>query len=185
MKQYLFSRILGMVFLGIVSISCTSNLDFNQVNNVTAKPIIVANLASFDVPANQFVTNGVELTVSGDLQNFDVFRNTFFKDNLIRTDFYFEINNTINKAYSIDLELLDANSLPLYPIHIDVPANTVAGSPITKTVVFENSDLDLLKRTSKIGFVVTMLPGLGPILTEASVGSLKLRSSVTVYLGIK
>jgi hypothetical protein len=183
MKQYFFSRILGMAFLATVSISCTSNLDFNQVNNVTAQPIVVANLASFEVPANEFVTNGVELTVSGDLQNFDVFRDTFFKNSLIKTEFLFEINNSINRAYSIDLELLDANSLPLYPIHIDVPANTVAGSPITKTEIFENINLDLLKRTSKIGFTITMLPGA--VLTESSVGSLKLRSSATVYLDIK
>lgn len=183
MKQYLFSRILGMVFLGIVSISCTSNLDFNQVSNVTAKPIIVANLASFDVSANQFVANGVELTVSGDLQNFDVFRNTFFKDNLIRTDFYFEINNTINRDYTVDLVLLDVNNTPLYSIPFDVPAYTGIEKLVTKTEIFENSNLDLLKRTSKIAFKVTMLPGA--ILSESSLGSLKLRSSATVYLGIK
>jgi len=172
-----------MVFLATVSISCTSNLDFNQANNVTAQPIVVANLASFDVPANEFVNNGIEMNVSGDLQNFDVFRDTFFKDSLIKAEFYFDIDNTINRAYSVDMELLDANSVLLYLIHIDVPANTVAGSPITQTVVFVDSDLDSLKRTSKIGYKVSMLSGT--TLTESSTGSLKLRASATVYLDIK
>lgn len=172
-----------MVFLVTVSISCTSNLDFNQVNTVSAKPIVVANLASFDVPANEFVNNGAELTVSGDLQNFDVFRNTFFKDNLIRTDFFFEINNTISRDYIIDLVLIDSNNSPLYNIKINVPAYTGVEKLVTQTEIFENTKLDLLKSTTKIAFSVTMLPGT--ILSETSAGSLKLRSSATVYLGIK
>ena len=182
MKQYFFSRILGMVFLATVSISCTSNLDFNQVNNVTAKPIVVANLASFDIPASQFVIGGTEQQfVFGDVQNFDVFRDTFFRNNLIRTDFFFEINNTINRDFTINLVLMDINSSPLYTITIIVPAYTGAESLEKRTVVFKNSDLDLLKSTVKIAFDVTKTSGTGSI----NSGSLKLRSSATVYLDIK
>jgi hypothetical protein len=181
MKKCYLNRILGIFLLLAVSSSCTSNLDFNQANTLVAKPIVVANLASVEVQASQFVIGGMEQPVLGDLQNFDVFRDAFFKDNLIRTDFYFEIVNTINRSYILDLVLLDANNVPVYPIRIAVPANTVAESPITKTVEFKNSDLDLLKRTVKIAFRITRTSANGSI----NSGTFKLRSSATAYLVIQ
>jgi len=171
-----------MFLLLAVSSSCTSNLDFNQANTLVAKPIVVANFASVEVQASQFVINGTEQPFLGDVQNFDVFRDAFFKDNLIRADFYFEIDNTINRSYNLDLMLLDANDGPLYTIRIIVPANTVAGSPITKTVIFKNADLDLLKKTVRIAFTISKNSGSTPPINS---GSIKLRSSATAYLVIQ
>ena len=172
----IMNKILSIFFLSILSLSCSSDLDFNQVNDIKLEPIVVANLASFDVPANEFVTNGIENTVSGDLLDFKVFQDSFFDTSLTQADFFFEFNNTINRAYKINLVLLDANNSPLYTIPFDVPANA---SSITKTVTFQNGQINILKNTSKIAFVVTMLPGPG--LSETSLGSLKLRSSATLY----
>ena len=164
----------------LICFGCSSDLDFNQVKNIKAEPIVVANLATFEVQANEFVTGGVEQTVSIAASNFDVFRDTFFKDNLQRADFYFEFNNTINRAYAIDAVLLDKNGIVLYTIKFAIPAYSGVANPITSTEIFQNTKLDLLKRTVKLAFNVTMLPG--PILSESSIGSLKLRSSATVYL---
>lgn len=177
------NKFLGVFILAIFSFSCSSNLDFNQVNNLKLEPVFVANLASFDVPANQFVTNGAEQDVSGEVLNFDVFRDSFFNKSLTRADFFFEINNTINRAYTINMIMLDANNSPLYTINFDVPAYAGAENLVTKTEIFENSKLDLLKITRKIAFSITMLTG--PPLSESSLGSLKLRSSATVYLVVQ
>jgi hypothetical protein len=174
------NKFLGIVFLIIFAFSCSSDLDFNQVNDLKSEPVIIANLASFDVPANEFVTNGIEHTVSGDLLDFEVFSDSYFNNSLTRADFFFEINNTINRAYRLNLILLDNNSSPLYSIPIDVPAYSGVQNLVTKTEIFENSKLDLLKKTTKIAFTITMLPG--PALSESSQGSLKLRSSATLYL---
>jgi hypothetical protein len=170
------NKILGIIILSLFTISCSSNLDFNQVNDLKTTPVIVANLATFDVPASQFVIGGVEQPVSGDLLNFDVFKDNYFNNSLVKAEMYFEITNTINRAYKIDLYFLDDSNNTVYTIPFNVPAQGVA----TKTEVFVNSNLDLLKKTTKIGFVVTMYPG--PALTANSTGSLKLRSSATVYL---
>jgi hypothetical protein len=115
--------------------------------------------------------------------NFDIFRDTYFNDGLRRADFFFEINNTINRAYQINLYLLDANNSPLYTIPFDVPAYSGVQNLVTKTEIFENAKLDLLKKSAKIAFVITMLPG--PALSESSLGSLKLRSSATVYFVVE
>lgn len=176
---YIMNKFIGIVILTIFLFSCSSNLDFNQVNDLKLEPVIVANLATFDVPANQFVVNGIEQPISFDTQNFNVFRDSFFNKSLTKADFYFEINNTINRAYKINLYFLDVNNQPVYTIYFDVPANT----NFTKTEVFENNNLVLLKSTAKIEFAITMLSG--PALSETSLGSLKLRSSATVYLMVQ
>lgn len=177
------NKFLGIFFLSIFFLSCSSDLDFDQVNDLKLEPVVVANLATFDVPANEFVIGGTEQNVAGDVLNFDVFKNSFLTDALTRADFFFEIDNTINRAYRVNLYLLDANNNPLYTIPFDVPAYTGVQNLVTKTEIFQNAKLDLLKKTTKIGFVITMYPG--PTLSESSLGSLKLRSSATVYLVVE
>ena len=49
--------------------------------------------------------------------------------------------------------------------------------------IFENIKLNLLKRTTKMAFVLNMKPG--PLLDENSSGSLKLDSGVTAYFVVK
>ncbi len=177
------NKFLGMFILLLLSSSCSSNLDFNQVNNLKLTPIVVANFATFDVPANQFLIGGVEQSVTGDVLNFDIFRNSFFNKSLIKADLYFEINNTINRAYIINLYFLDVNNSPLYRINFNVPAYNGVVNLVTKPVPFENNNIALLKNTWKIGFTVTMLPGTA--LNNGSLGSLKLSSSATAYLVIQ
>jgi hypothetical protein len=177
------NKFLGIFILSIFFLSCSSDLDFDQVYDVKLEPVMVANLATFDVPANAFVTDGIEQNAAGDLMNFDIFRDNYFNDSIKRADFFFEIDNTINRAYRIDLFLLDANNAPLYNIPFDVPAYTGIPNLVTKTEIFQNAKLDQLKKTTKIAFVITMMPGSA--LSENSLGSLKLRSSATVYFVVE
>jgi hypothetical protein len=171
----------AILILSILSLSCSSDLDFNQVNDLKVEPVFITNLATFDVSANQFVIAGVEQNVAGDVLNFDVFKDTYFNNALTKADFFFEINNTIARAFKIKLYLLDANNQPIYTIPFDVPAYTGVPNLVTKTEIFEGVNLDILKRTSKLGFTIVMPPGI-PVLTASSLGSLKLRSSATIYL---
>ena len=173
----------SLIFMVLLSWSCSSNLDFDQVNDFKVTPVIVANLTYFDVFAHEFVTNGQETSMAFAALNFDAFRNAFFKDNLVRTDLFFEITNTINRAYAIDLVLLNNLSQPIYTINFIVPASNGTPQVVTKTEMFQAAKLNLLKQTQKMGFRVVMLPGTP--LTESSPGNLKLRSSATVYMEIQ
>ena len=174
------NKFFGIFLFCVLSLSCSSDLDFNQVNDLKLEPVVVTNLATFDVQANQFVVGGVEQPLSGDLINFDVFKQNFFDEYLNRADFFFEVDNTINREFKINLFLLDANNNPLYTIPFDVPANAAG---IAKTEIFQNAKLNLLKNTSKIAFVVNLLPGSA--LSESSLGSLKMRSSATLYFVVE
>ncbi len=186
MQKVFNKRILGVFILILFSFSCTSNLDFNQVNTLKLTPVVVANFATFEVSANQFLVNGVEIPFAGEVSNFDVFRDAYFNKSLTEADLFFEFSNTINRAYKINLYFLDINGQPISTITIPftIPASTT-GTPIlvSKTVIFQNATLSQLKSTQKLGFTITMLPGTP--LTASSLGSLKLRSSATVYLTLQ
>jgi hypothetical protein len=173
------NKFFGILFFGIF-FSCSSDLDFSQATEAKLEPIVVSNFAAFDVSANKFVIGGVEQSVLVDVLDYDIFRDTFFKKSLVKADLFFEINNTINRDYIVNLNFLDINNTKLFTIPFDVPAYTGVQNLVTKTEIFEKSKLDSLKQTKKIEFVITMLPG--PLLNASSLGSLKMRSSSTVYL---
>lgn len=177
------NKLVTMFFLSVLFLSCSSDLDFDQVNDLKREPVFVANLASFYAKASQFVSGGIELSLVGDVMDFDVFNNEDFTRNLNKTEMYFEFNNTINRACSINLYFLDANGSILYIIPFSVPAYTGVINLVSKTEVFENTKLDVLKNTQKIAFVISMLPG--PPLTETSIGNLKMRSRGTLYFFVE
>ncbi len=185
-QKFDIKKILGIFILLFFSFSCSSNLDFNQVNTFKSTPVIVANFATFDAPASQFLISGIEIPLAGVNTNFDVFRDAYFNQSLTRADLFFEFTNTLNKSFKINLYFLDSNNIPVYTIPFTILAFTT-GAPIlvTKTEIFQNATLDQLKSTKKIGFAVMMLPGSGPTLTATSPGSLKLHSSATVYLTLQ
>jgi hypothetical protein len=71
MKQYHTNKILGFVTRYTVFFSCSSNLDFNQINDFKSEPVYIANLTY--ILAKQFIENGTEKNITFDAQEFDVF----------------------------------------------------------------------------------------------------------------
>lgn len=180
MKRVHFHRILIVLIVAVISFSCSSDLDFKQANDLKLEPVFISNLAYFDIPANRFVTTGVEQSVIVDSPTVDVFNDAFFSNHLTRADLSFEINNTIDRAYTLELVLRDKNNQPLYSINFNIPAYNGTENLVTKNEIFDNAKLDLLKSTTRMTFVIRMLSGAP--LNENSLGSIKLRSGVTAYL---
>lgn len=184
MGLYLKNKIFLFAFFSLLFISCSSDLDFDQVDDLKLKPVFVANVAYFDVAANEFTDNGQEQLIVFDIKEFDVFKEKFFTDNLVKLELDCEIENTIARAFTVDLLLFNEKEDVLETLTFEVPAYS-GGSNIIKytTEIFEGQRLDLLKQTAKIGFVVTM--GSGAPLDVNSLGRLKLQSGATAYLEIE
>lgn len=63
MKPFFKSQFIVLLFSVLFSFSCSSDLDFNQTKNLRLEPAYVANLVYFDIPANEFVTNRIEMAL--------------------------------------------------------------------------------------------------------------------------
>ncbi|WP_394776780.1 hypothetical protein [Flavobacterium sp.] len=183
MKVNFINRFSKILFLSILFSSCSSDLDFDQTKDLKLEPVFVANLAHFNVPATQFANSG-DGQVAFDEEEFDAFKEKFFRDNLVKAELDFEIENTIIRAFTVDIVLLDANDQILETDSYSIPAYSGSPNSIKYPIeVFENQRLDLLKKTVKLAFFVRMAPG--PPLDQNSTGSLKLRSGATVYMEIE
>jgi len=175
-----FYKVIKIVILSLLFSSCSSDLDFGQIDDLKLEPAFVANLAYFDIPANKLIDDGGNQVVD-DSRGFDVFKDKFFNDHLRKAEFNFEIENTIDRAFVVSLQLLDANDQVLQTLIFPVPAYRGTANVIKfPTEVFENQRLDLLKKTVKIGFKIAISQGTP--LNSQSLGNLKLKSSATAYL---
>ncbi|WP_289665820.1 hypothetical protein [Flavobacterium panacagri] len=183
MKLIPSHKIPSLFFLTFLFFSCSSELDFDQIKDLKLEPVVVANLAYFDIPANQLIDDGT-INIAYDVRNFTVFKDKFFNERLKKAEFDFEIENTIERTFSLNMLLMNDQNEVLQTISFPVPSYQ-GGSNVIKypTEVFENERLALLKQTTKIGFVV--LIASGDPLNSQSLGSLKLRSSATAYLVIE
>ena len=183
MKYSFLKKTLAIFAVIVFSFSCSSDLDFEQVDEFNIQPTFVTNLAYFNLETNQFVVNGTEKNVFSYLSVIDVFNNSFFDKNLVKTELFFKVNNTINRAYNLNLAFLNNQNQVLYNVSIPVPAYNGTENIVIKTVVFDTNNVDVLINTTKINFTLLMFPG--PPLTNASTGSIELSSSVTAYLDVK
>lgn len=179
------NKFFGMFILVIFSLSCSSDLDFNQVVDTKLKPVGVANLSTFSVQAHEFVddNDNSERLVLGEIISFEMFKDPFFTRSIKRADFFVEIDNTINRSYTVSLNFFDSNKILIYTIPITVPAYSGSPNVVNKTEIIESTNLETLKSATYFAFLIKMLPG--PMLSESSQGSLKLRSSATSYLEIE
>ncbi|OMQ08746.1 hypothetical protein [[Flexibacter] sp. ATCC 35103] len=183
MKVNFINRIFKILFLSSLFFSCSSDLDFDQTKDLKLKPVFVANLTYFNVPATQLANSGGG-QVLFDEQVFDAFKGEFLRDNLIKAELDFEIENTIIRDFTVEILLLDANGQILETNSYSIPAYSGSSNIIKyPTEVFENQRLELLKKTAKLAFFIRMAPG--PALDQNSTGSLRLRSGATAYMEIE
>ena len=164
----------------LFSFSCASDLDFDQVNELELQPVVVANLAYFNIEAKDFVSSGSEQPILIEQTTTDIFNDSFFRRRINRVELLFELENTINRAYIIDLLFLDSNDQIIDNVNLSTPASLGLAIKRSEKEVFANADLDILKKTTKIVFSIRMLAG--PQLSPDSLGSLKFRSAVTAYI---
>ncbi|MET3026693.1 hypothetical protein ABXT06_08465 [Flavobacterium sp. UW10123] len=181
MKRNLIQRISVALLAAIFFLSCSSDLDFNQVNDFKIEPVFVANVAYFNVKANDIEDDGTAHQIPPDVEDFDVFKNKFLNDHLTKAELNFEIENTFNRAFKVEIVFIDANDQPTETITLNVPQYN-GGVNIIKypTEVFEGDRLALLKKTVKVGFIITIEAGTGDIS-----GNLKLKSGATAYMRIE
>jgi hypothetical protein len=184
MKHRFYNRIILIAVLVLCSFSCSSDLDFEQANDFGVQPVVTTNLAYFEAKAPYFEVAGGGAYPFPYIANVDFFDTSFVNDNLIKTELYFRIKNTIARAYVFNITFLDINNAPIKLITIDVVAS-VNGTEVLEelTETFDASDIDILKNTTKMVFSVTILPGTP--LTASSPGRIELSSSITAYFDVK
>ena len=143
-------------------------MDFDQVNDFNMQPVFIGNLAYINIDASDFISNGSETPIFSYTSDVDVLNKAFIEENLVKTELYFRIKNTINRAYAYNVLFLDKNGAPIYTIRMDVPAYNGTEIIVEKTETFTAANIDILKNTAKMVFSIRMFSG--PPITAATPG---------------
>ena len=183
MKKRLFLlRNFMLLSLLLLVGGCASELDFDQVEQFELEPVYVGNLTYFDIKAADYPTSSIAKIIL-DQQDFSPFQQAFMRENLIKSELYFEVENTIQRSFLIQFEMLNASGGVIYTIPISIGASTGGVVNVTHTDIFEGAKLSALKQMTQVRFVLLMQSGV-PI-TSTSTGNLKLRSGATLYFNVQ
>lgn len=185
MIKQILKPTLFLFVLHVMCVSCTKEVDFNQINDLEINPVIESSLFYFDAVAGDFVIGGSGEYSTGDFVIIDIFNNEFVNDNLVKAEFLFETVNSINRAYEVQVDFFDDfNPLPLHTFTFSTAASITNDDLTTQYLeVFEGNALTNLKQTTKLAFTLTMLSGT-PI-NSSTPGKIHLESKGTFYLNIE
>ena len=183
-KKFGKYTLLGVLLIFIMS-SCTEEVDFNQIDDLSLKPVFASDLIFFNAPATKFYVNGSELETVRDTVVIDLFNRDFVVENLVKAEFVFETTNSINRAFSVKVEFLDASDQLKHSFTVTTPASPSNTDIVsTHTEVFENGLLNALKASNKVVLTIQALSGGSP-LTDNTPGRIKLKSKGVFYLKVE
>jgi len=168
--KYLVSIV---VFLTIVS--CTSDVNFNQSKNIEINQNFSSTFVHLNLDQNKFLNDdsNAELPTLTDLSVIDIFKSKYFEDNLVRANFTFEIQNTFDRSFIIELSFLNVDDNITNSFNIIVPNN----SNITHLESFEDLSLLSLKFAEKLKMTFQLQPSSNSsMLTKDANMNLRLKS---------
>ncbi|MDY7394415.1 hypothetical protein UMM65_04120 [Aureibaculum sp. 2210JD6-5] len=181
MKRYITYFLSSIVITTILS--CTSNVDFDQINNIEINQNFSSPFIYFNIDQNRFLNaNGSsEIPTITDISVFDIFDTDYVQDNLVKANFNFEIENTFNRNFELELSFLNADNAITNSFVINVPNN----SKVTHLQVFEGLDLLSLKFSQKLRVSVNLQPSSNSsMLSEDAEMKLIIKSSANLIFKV-
>lgn len=180
--KLILKKILLITFF-INYFSCTSNLDFEQVEVIETTPIYNVSLGFFNITSNGFSgPDNIPVTsVSSDIE-YRIFENTLLRDNLKKQEYAIEITNLFNRAFEIEISFLDFdgnNTFSSFTYTVNANDRDFKEKIIIDDIDTRNSNV---KNTTTLRLKISLEDESIP-LNEANSGSFNFKSSTTLYLG--
>ncbi|WP_282041140.1 hypothetical protein [Winogradskyella flava] len=168
--------------------SCIKDVDFDQAEDVVLTPVITSSVLFTEVEASRFSENGMELeTVRDSVANIEIFTDQFVIDNLVKVELVFEVSNSINRTFGLQIEFLnEADELQNEFSFDALPSSSGNDVIIEYTEVFEDESLEALKTSTQMVIILTLYPSTdGTFLNEDSAGKVGLKSKGVFYFNIE
>ncbi len=174
---------LFLVFLLTLS-SCIKHVDFDQIEDFSATPIIESSLVHYSLTQADFfdLVNSVEIvTPITDTSGFTVFDNKFVQENLVKTRLNFEISNEFNREFTVNIVFLDDNDKETYVFKpIIVQKNKLDGKYSEEIAISGNT---LFLSTTKMSVSITLSPSSdGSVIDPTTQQTIELKSSAIFHL---
>ncbi|MEZ7513705.1 hypothetical protein [Flavobacterium frigidarium] len=178
--KYLLKLAAIILFCALAS-SCSSDLDFDQINDFSAEPEIAANLAYFELAIPSSLPLFKPLTVNA---KFDILRDASVSKRLSEATLFFEVENINVKQYEVIVAFKDINDHVLDEITIteaEAKYDDVS-KKLSKTVTYDYFQLYILKLAASIDFTAKKIAITPPTVVN---DTLKFRSSAIIKLALQ
>ncbi|TYP98017.1 hypothetical protein C7447_103185 [Tenacibaculum adriaticum] len=150
-----FLKIIVLNTLLLVT-SCVKDIDFNQAQDFEITPEVAVSLVKFNLDQNDLVMGGIEIDSISQSTVFTMLDNTTAQEDLVKIDFQFEVVNTFNRDFEINLIFLDDNDIETYRIStLKINAQDEDFNYIETLVISDHQEF-LLSR--KIQVILRLLP---------------------------
>jgi len=96
--------------------SCINNADFDQLDELSAEPIVEIPIVFFDLDQLDFLddTGTAEIQTVTDVTDLNFFETETFRENLIQVNLEMRARNTFNRTFRIRIQFLDEAGNPTY-----------------------------------------------------------------------
>ena len=139
--------------------SCIQNLDFNQVEDITAEPVFKSSLVYFTLNQITFFDriNSLEIvTPISKNSKFLSLNSSFVRNNLVKVQLDFEINNQFDRDFNVTFQFLDDNDAITHSFQtFNIGANNLKYLHSEEIMVANNQ---LFLSSTKIKVLVQLAP---------------------------
>jgi hypothetical protein len=165
----------------LLIISCTEELDFDQVEDFVFEPVLTASLTYFTVQPFQFFDEfGNQKFTIEEVAGFQAFSNDFFTDSVIKIIFNAEFKNQFDRDVQIQVDFLDENNNVVYSFKpILVERKDVNPDPYKEEIIISEYP-DILSTTQ--ARVTASLEDTGVQMNSTDPSEFQFKSSITLFV---
>jgi|CoawatStandDraft_6_1074263.scaffolds.fasta_scaffold23223_2 hypothetical protein len=176
-----FLRLSSLLLFLVLFGSCSQSLDFDQTESYTIKPSISASLAFFKIAAANFgAPMGAPIVKEiTKIVDFEIFKNSFIKENIVNLDLEFEVANEFNRNITVEISLLDANDNLIYDLkNLKISANNLnfRQKEIIDITINQN-----ITNFTRVLFTISLDDKSTPI-AASDLGIIEFKSAAVIYL---
>jgi hypothetical protein len=166
--------------------SCVKHVDFEQVDQFYLRPVFQSSLVYFTLNQINFfdTVNSVEIVSPvDDISGFEVFKNSFVRDNLIKADLEIIINNQFDRRFTVNVVFLDDDDKVTHSFNEFIVAANDNNFKRLEVIEIANNQAFLTSTKVKVSIKLsqssngsTIDPNLEQTLTFKSAGTFFLRT---------
>lgn len=138
--------------------SCIKHLDFEQIEDLTAEPVFKTSLVYFTLNQITFFDRINSLEIVAPISRSSKFfslNSTYVRENLIKLELEFEINNEFDRDFTVNFQFLDDNDTITHSFQ---PFNITANTKFSHKEMLLVSENQLFLSSTKIRVLVQLSP---------------------------
>jgi hypothetical protein len=139
--------------------SCSSDLDFDQADDIVLSPRVDADLVFFTLGTETFIDASIPDTtiVVRDTTRLEFLDDSFVRDNIKEIELTFQVDNSFLQSFTNRSVFLNENGIPQYMLEFTVAPST--DGSVTRTTIIEElseNELEAIRNSIQLANEITL-----------------------------